>query len=270
MKRFTYILAVLLLAANSFAQGHFVVAFTGNGQDHMNIFLVTATIGGIALDAGDEIAAFDGTICCGKVVLMQPINFNNYKTFIDIKASRKDGGLFNGYTVGNNITYKFWDSGKNIEFSGITAEYFDSSSGLPTIAPTYSNSGSAFVKLTVTASGDQFPVDNVNSIIPNLNETEAYLKLKEVMNISTEVNPFADESDIKVYPNPTDGNVQLKFFNIPNAGTWITASDTSGKVIYKTLAANKDEYMNLKGNPPGIYFIKIDQKIPKTYKIILE
>ena len=69
MKRFTYLFVILLFAANSFAQGHFVVAFTGNGQDHMNINVVTATIGGVALEAGDEIAAFDGTICCGKVTL---------------------------------------------------------------------------------------------------------------------------------------------------------------------------------------------------------
>ena len=79
MKRLTYLIAVLLLAANSFAQGHFVVAFPGNGQDHMNIFVLTATIGGVPLKAGDEIAAFDDTICCGKAILVQPININNNK-----------------------------------------------------------------------------------------------------------------------------------------------------------------------------------------------
>ncbi len=149
MKRLTYLIAVILFATNSFAQGHFVVAFPGNGQDHMNIFVLTATIGGVPLKAGDEIAAFDDTICCGKVILVQPININNNKTYIDIKASRKDYGQSDGFSIGNTISYKFWDSEKKIEISGITAEYYDPPTGLPTLAPTYSSSGSAFVKLTV-------------------------------------------------------------------------------------------------------------------------
>lgn len=151
MKKLTYAIVIFLLSANSFAQGHFVVAFTGNGQDHMNIFLLSATIGGVPLETGDEIAAFDDTICCGKVILIQPININNYKTYIDIKASRKDNGETNGFSIGNTITYKFWVSGKKMEISGITAEYYDPPTGLPTHAPTYSSSGSAFVKLTAGA-----------------------------------------------------------------------------------------------------------------------
>lgn len=160
MKRLTYLIAVFLLAVNSFAQGHFVVAFPGNGQDHMNIFLLTVTIEGVPLEAGDEIAAFDDTICCGKVILIQPVNINNNKTFIDIKASRKDYGQSNGFSIGNTITYKFWDSRKKIEISGITAEYYDPPTGLPTFAPTYSPSGSAFVKLTVDTPVNRDRVSN--------------------------------------------------------------------------------------------------------------
>ena len=150
MKRITYFLAILLLSANSFAQGHFVLAFEGFGQDHMNINVVTATIGGVALEAGDEIAAFDGTICCGKVILTQAIVLTVPATFAAIAASRKDDGSSNGYTIGHAITYKFWDSSTSKEFSGITAEYLDPVSGLPTPAPTYSINGSAFVKLSFT------------------------------------------------------------------------------------------------------------------------
>lgn len=164
MKRLTYLILILFLEANSFAQGHFEVAFIGNGQDHMNIFIITATIGGVALEAGDEIAAFDGSICCGKVTLKQPIDINNNNTFIDIKTSRSDDGQSDGYTIGNAITYRFWDSDKNIEISRITAEYFDPSTGLPTNAPTYSESGSAFVKLSVAAPANR-PWDQLRSRI---------------------------------------------------------------------------------------------------------
>lgn len=261
MKKLTYLIVIFLITATGYAQGHFEVAFKGNGQDHMNIYLVTATIGGVALEAGDEIAAFDGTICCGKVILMQPINIKDNNTFIDIKASRKDEGLSNGYTLGNPITYKYWDSDKNIEISGITAVYFAPSTGLATQPPTYALSGSAFVKLSD---------DSTVNYALNSSEKESILKLNLEISIPTGIDKFTEDADIKIYPNPSSGKIQLKFANTPSAGTWITAFDVTGKRIYKTLALNEEEYINLTGNPSGLYFIMIDQKIPKTYKIVLE
>lgn len=159
MKTYIYLITLLLFAGNSFAQGHFVVAFTGNGQDHMNINVVTATIGGVALEAGDEIAAFDGAICCGKITLTQPIVITIPSTFAIISASRKDDGLLNGYTIGNAITYKFWDASKGLEFTGISAEYFDNT-GTAITAPTYSPNSTTFVKLTIDAPVNQTPVSN--------------------------------------------------------------------------------------------------------------
>ena len=151
------------MSANSFAQGHFVVAFQGNGQDHMNITVITAAIGGVDLEAGDEIAAFDGIICSGKAILAEPIVITNSSTFAAIAASRKDDDSSNGYTIGHTITYKLWDSSKRKESSGITAEYLDPITGLPITAPNYSVNGSAFVKLTVSASVNQMPASNAGS-----------------------------------------------------------------------------------------------------------
>ncbi|MDP3912981.1 MAG: PKD domain-containing protein, partial [Bacteroidota bacterium] len=166
MKTYIYLITLLLFAGNSFAQGHFIPAFTGNGQDHMNLNVVTATIGGVALKAGDEIAAFDGAICCGKVTLTQQIIMTNPVTFAIIAASRKDDGLSNGYTVGNAITYKFWDAswnnGTGRELSGISTEYFDNT-GATIAAPTYTINGTAFVRLTFAQSINQAPTANAGS-----------------------------------------------------------------------------------------------------------
>src|SRR5665647_452863 len=129
MKRFTSLIAILFLSATSFSQGHFVPAYIGFGVDHMNINIITATIGGVALDAGDEIAVFDGSICCGVIILTQPINILDVNTFGAIAASRKDPDLTNGFTDGNLITYKFWDSSAGKELSGITSEYHDADTG---------------------------------------------------------------------------------------------------------------------------------------------
>jgi hypothetical protein len=147
---------VVSFVANS--QGHFVVAFSGYGQDQMTINAVTATIDGIPLEAGDEVAAFDGTICCGKIVLSQSINFNDDHTSAAIVTSRKDAGLSNGFTVGNPINYKFWDKSEGKERSGVTAEYLDRNTTLPTSALTYSSNESAIVKLSVSSAINHAPV----------------------------------------------------------------------------------------------------------------
>ena len=106
--KYLILLAVFLSTTMSYGQGHFVLAYTGYGQDQMNINVVQAMIGGVSLQTGDEIAAFDGTICCGKVILVKPIVFSTPSTFVSISASKADVGISNGYTVGHPITLKFW------------------------------------------------------------------------------------------------------------------------------------------------------------------
>jgi len=137
-----------LLTVTCFAQGHFSVAFTGNGHDHMNLTILAATLNGVALQAGDEIAAFDGSICCGKVVLTQPIDITKISTFVTIAASRSDNGLLNGFTPGNTITLKIWDVSLNKEVVLVTNEYLDPATALPTTAPKFAADASASVKVT--------------------------------------------------------------------------------------------------------------------------
>ena len=84
------------------------------------------------------------------------------------------------------------------------------------------------------------------------------------------IDPIIDNEDVTIYPNPTKGLVYLKFTNIPKIGTWITLFDLSGKVISKSEAKNLEESINLDGYPAGLYFIRINQNPPKTFKIILE
>ena len=160
MKRLTYLVVILLLAANSFAQGHFTVSFSGAGHDHMTIYVVNATIGTTALEAGDEIAAFDGEVCCGKATLSNSIVITNKSTFAIVAASQKDNGSPNGFSVGNAITYKFWDSSQNKEYSGLTAEYLNPLTGQPTSTPTFTPNETAFVILSVPAPSNQIPASN--------------------------------------------------------------------------------------------------------------
>ncbi len=150
MKKYSVSIFILLFVQVCFGQEHFIVAWSGNGLDQMNIQVVTANISGVQLDSNDEIAVFDGSICCGKVVLTQPVNFLNASTYATIVASRADGALPNGYTPGHPIVFKFWDSSTGVEYDAIASEYYDTGSNL--LPPqTYTIDGSAIVKLGAPA-----------------------------------------------------------------------------------------------------------------------
>ncbi len=159
MKRYTNLIAILLIASTGFAQSHFNVAWSGFGNDHMNIYVIDAKLGGVSLEAGDEIAAFDGAICCGKITLVKPIVTSDNSTFATITTSSKDDGKSNGFSNGGQITYKFWDSSKSTEISGITAEYFQKN-GQVTGEPTFTPNATAIVKLSFATPVNQLPLAN--------------------------------------------------------------------------------------------------------------
>ena len=104
----------------------------------------------------------------------------------------------------------------------------------------------------------------------NSNGKEAQSKFKVEVNFPTGIEPLDDETEALVYPNPTDGDVHIKFEKIPEYGTWINVYNESGRLITKSLIKNDEEILNLNGYVPGIYFIQIAQKKPKTYQIILK
>lgn len=73
-----------------------------------------------------------------------------------------------------------------------------------------------------------------------------------------------------VYPNPTSGKVKLKFNQIPQSGIQLSVFDLKGKTILQQLIHNQEEWIDLKGNLTGIYFIKTNQKNQSTQKLILK
>jgi len=88
--------------------------------------------------------------------------------------------------------------------------------------------------------------------------------------VPTGIDPNVEEVEGQIYPNQTKGKGLLKFSKIPEANTWITVFDVSGRMISRFMPDNKEQFINLEGNCPGLYFIKVDQKIIKSYKLILE
>jgi len=112
-----------------------------------------------------------------------------------------------------------------------------------------------------------------NTLMSNVkSENVLYLPKNGLLNVQLKAELYSHtyNDDIKIFPNPSKGNVCIRFHQKPQAGTWITVTDISGKIILKSMTDKKEESLNLSGNPAGLYFIKVDSETPGTYKIMLE
>jgi hypothetical protein len=81
---------------------------------------------------------------------------------------------------------------------------------------------------------------------------------------------YHNNEEISIYPNPTKGDFKILFSSIPEPNSMITIYDNLGRLISKIRAEEIEQSIDLNGNKPGLYIIKIDQKSSRTYKLILE
>jgi uncharacterized protein (TIGR02145 family) len=118
-----YGLSIRCLKSNAPSNTHFVpVWWPGNGMDHMNLYALTATLDNVALQPGDEVGIFDGDVCVGMGVLTSVLTGSNY---LECTVSRDDPDTpaKDGYTSGNTVTFKVWDSSTGAEVSYVQAVY---------------------------------------------------------------------------------------------------------------------------------------------------
>jgi len=108
---------ILLLGTFVFSNAqHFVPVWTGNGYNHMNIYLTEATIDGVSVQIGDEIGVFDGTVCVGVGVITV-----NTADYLEIRVSQDDPvtGPVDGFTPANPINFKIWDKSETFEYQSV-------------------------------------------------------------------------------------------------------------------------------------------------------
>ena len=111
MNKILLFVAMILSFGHAMAQDHFSVAYTEQPQTYMNIYVFSASVGGNNLGAGDEIAVFDGTICCGVYKVS-----GAFAGPVNIPAAKAEAAG-TGYTAGNPIVVKIWDASAGIEYS---------------------------------------------------------------------------------------------------------------------------------------------------------
>lgn len=142
---FSLVLFLISLTYNSSAQ-HFQVITSNNPYMPMNIIVNSACLDGGLLQTDDEIAVFDvnesGTeICVGQVTIIN--EFTSDTNYI-ITATADDPttmGVQDGFIIGNEIIFRYWDSDKNTEII-LVSSTFD-----PALDGDYQSFGTALVEL---------------------------------------------------------------------------------------------------------------------------
>ena len=95
----------------------------GDPSDYVYTFyLFGAQLNGINLEAGDEIAVFDGNKMVGAKALTSVCSPDNYNNFI---PAFKTLTSESGYTPGNPVSFRCWDASEGIESSIFQVNYTD-------------------------------------------------------------------------------------------------------------------------------------------------
>jgi hypothetical protein len=211
-----YLLSLVFVSMTTiglFSQTHFSKVWTGNGVDHMNFYVLSAELDGVNMEAGDEIAVFDGEYCVGFGTLIQELTGGAYMTFVASKNDATPPGI-NGFTVGHNISYRIWDSSEAKEITKVEVTYV-SGDGVFSIGGTVSFhlSASSMVDQVITLSGGwniiSFfhlpPGTDLMSIFQPLIDNGTLLKVQDETGAALEyVEPIGWVNNIPEF-NPTEG-----------------------------------------------------------------
>jgi hypothetical protein len=66
-------------------------------------------------------------------------------------------------------------------------------------------------------------------------------------------------ADLKVFPNPSTGLIQLQLPNA-NESAQVTITNLAGSVFYENMDYNNNESIDLNNQPAGVYLVTIQQK----------
>jgi hypothetical protein len=88
----------------------------------------------------------------------------------------------------------------------------------------------------------------------------------------TDVNTVEMDNEFNIYPNPTNGKININFATVPASLNKITVTNTVGQRVYEQNAANTDIYnIDMTSMSKGVYFVQCHfSEGVVTRKIVLE
>ncbi|HAH23855.1 MAG TPA: hypothetical protein DCL77_08870, partial [Prolixibacteraceae bacterium] len=139
----------------------------------------------------------------------------------------------------------------------------------------YSNTNNQVVmtKLTGCKLALSFSTQNIGSseisIAATSNGKEAIAKFNVEVKIPTGITSITGDQKLRVFPNPAIGKVKVELDQVPAMGMELIVTDINGKTILRQVIHQKEQWVDLTGNRPGIYLLKTNYGDLNVQKIIL-
>ncbi|NCC47124.1 MAG: hypothetical protein EOM16_08835, partial [Bacteroidia bacterium] len=142
---------------NKNSRSHFTWPGGNAGENTWTLYIDQALFNGVSLQAGDEVAIFDGDIVCGVWTLLAapiPGTFAEFLVAFDVL-----GDLSNGYNPGNAITLKAYNYATMEESQEFTVDFFNpyGDAWTQSVFPPTNNEYS-IVNMTFTTEQEECPV----------------------------------------------------------------------------------------------------------------
>lgn len=97
--------------------------------------------------------------------------------------------------------------------------------------------------------------ETINGQMQYEKSASVLIKLKS---LTTGVRKMDDLVKIDIFPNPSAGKVNVRFSQLPEAGSRIDILDLSGRKVASRLISGSSEVFNLDREPKGIYLVKAE------------
>lgn len=205
---------------------YYYPAYEGNGTNHMSINI--HSFESLNLKDGDEIGVFDGDICTGSTKITPEILQSG---IIIIRASKANSNELDGFTDGNPISLKKWDSWTNEE-------------------------------------SDLIITDIQNEILFSANESAF---IGATINNTPIQNTLYTKNNLSVFPNPSNGIFNIKFTVNTTAPSNITVFDTNGRLVYQNSMVENSSSVDLTHLSKGVYYLnnRLNNELFRT-KIVIQ
>lgn len=216
---------------------YFHKAWSGNGWQHFNLYLINDGVLSALLDQGDEVALYDGDLCVGAVV------YEDQSEILNIKASLDDPTteIIDGYTSGHPLQLKVWKDNTHTEISFSEIDLIEGRLN-------YEIGGSTVIKIKENSLSIDTPETMKNEI------TSVY------------PNPFNPTTNIKFTLNKA-GFVHLDVYNVKGqrVSSLVSEVNTAGVhlITFKGLNDHQEALSS------GIYYLRLSGNDFRSVKKIM-
>lgn len=206
---------------------------TGN---YMNISIVSISLGQYLPVPGDEVAVFNGTTCVGTFLLSKPVVEQDASSYLSINLFEGQNSN-SGFTSGDSLIFKIWDSQNAIELTVPVALYL--------------------ISVENTAVNGKFQPGSI-------------VKVKFAQQSLTSTRTIAAKNVMNVFSNPNNGEFSVFFSKRSDPQSRITVFDVSGRFVTSRNISADLENFDLSDQPPGLYLVNAILGSEKyTQKIII-